>query len=65
MPKEVVYGPAQTGGLGIVPLFGVQSIQKIKYVLQVYRLHTPLRNIMHTNFQWIQRIIGTSQTFLM
>ena len=65
MPKEVVYGPTRAGGIGFVPLFVEQSTQKTKEILQAYRNNTPLQQIMHTTFQWAQRVAGTSQSIFM
>ena len=65
MPKEVVYGSTQAGGIGIVPLFVVQSTQKVKHILQAYRHQTPLQQIMHITFQWAQRVAGISQPLFM
>ena len=62
MPKDVIYGPTTTGGLGFHHLFSLQGLQKIKQILQAYRNNTPLRNILHTTFQWDQHVAGTSKS---
>ena len=60
MPKAVVYGPTKAGGLGLHHLLVLQASQKIKHILQAYRYKTPLYQIMHTTFQWAQRVTGIS-----
>jgi len=56
----VVYGPTKAGGMGFIPLFIVQSTQKVKQILNAYRHNTPLKQIMNTTFQWAQRVAGIS-----
>ena len=65
MPKEVIYGPTLSGGMGFVPLFIVQATQKLKHIMQAYRRNTPLKKILHVTFEWSQKIMGTTNTLFM
>jgi len=60
MPKEVIYGPIQSGGMGFTSLSVIQAQQKIKHVLKAYRTKTQLWHIMHITFQWAQLVAGVS-----
>ena len=60
MPKAVIYGPIQSGGMGFTSLSVIQAQQKIKHVLKAYHLKTPLWNLMHITFKWAQLVAGVS-----
>ena len=42
MPRAIVYGPTESGGIGFISLFILQGLQKVKHILQAYRHNTQL-----------------------
>jgi hypothetical protein len=58
MPRAVVYGPEECGGMGIKNLYVEQSVEQIKAYMQHTRLDSPLGRIMSINKDWVQLIAG-------
>lgn len=55
MPRKNVFGPSCVGGLGIVPFHTLQYIVKIKLLLHIIRMKSPLDKLIDINWHMLQR----------
>ena len=60
MPREVVYGPQECGGISIRHLFAEQGAIKTTTILQQIRADRLLGKMISIQLRWAQRVAGVS-----
>lgn len=64
MPRAVVFGPTETGGLGLRHLFAEQGTLKTAVLLQQIRTNRDLGRMIQIQLGWGQRVAGISKPIL-
>jgi hypothetical protein len=58
MPKEVVYGPTELGGVGLQDLYVMQGTRKVITIVEHVRCKTNLGLMILATIQWTQHSLG-------
>ena len=64
MPRAVVFGPTESGGIGLRHLFAEQGTIKTMAIIQQIRANRSLGKILQIQLRWAQRVAGTSEPIL-
>jgi hypothetical protein len=64
MPKRVVYGPRELGGLGLMDIFIEQGAAKALFLVRHLRTNRTLGKSMRAQLQWAQRVAGIEESIL-
>jgi hypothetical protein len=63
-PLEVVYGPKELGGMGMLDIFIEQGAAKAAYVIQQVRRRSPLGQVLLGQLKWAQLVTGVERAIL-
>ena len=64
MPRAVVFGPTESGGLGLRHLFAEQGTIKTLVIIQQIRINRDLGKMLQIQLRWAQRVAGISVPIL-
>ena len=65
MPREVVYGPVEMGGLGLHDFYIEQGIRQISALVGHLRQNSETGRMMRIELEWCQIQAGTSEALLL
>ena len=64
MPRAVVFGPIESGGIGLRHLFAEQGTLKAMVTIQQIRTNRSLGKMLQIQLRWAQQAAGTSVLIL-
>ena len=64
MPHAIVYGPTESGGIGLRHLFSEQGTIKAMIMIQQIRANRSLGKTLQIQLRWAQRVAGLSTPLL-
>ena len=63
-PREIVFGPPESGGIGLRHLFAEQGSMKASTLIQQIRADRPLGRLFQIQLRWAQRVAGISRPIM-